>query len=576
MLQVAVVDALGALGGPEVTAPLARMLDAPHAPVEAVAGALASLDERHGNEGGGGALVAELTRGSVGAAGVKALLVALPTAGDRERVALTRVLGWLDDERIDDVLVAALGDAATCEVASDALVRRGARAVEPLLAALGTSGVVEAEGDSDADYLMRGTIAAVLGRLGAASAVPALVTLLGDAPEVAVVAAGALGHIGDRRAVEPLVAALDDPHAALRQASVSALNSLGHDELGARLPALLRDPSARVREAGAKVAGYLGDPAMLDAMLELRGDADEAVRRAAVEQLARFEDERASAAIADALAGGTPGVRAAAARALAHGDPREAIALAELACTDADPWVRYYGARSLLGVGRHARIDAVRLLLKLAEHDTVPPVRIAALDALATLGEASELAPLRALADDPDPSVAAAALSALGAGRDRETLDPLLAALGQAERVRRLAALDALRRRRDADAVPVVAALARRTGDEEERRLALRVLAATPDQRAAAAIVDLAREPKRGASVVAALTTLPEEHVAWLRAALADGDVHVRSTVVDALGRMHHRGASALLAEALHDEHRGVQAAAAYALARADLRATTG
>jgi hypothetical protein len=39
---------------------------------------------------------------------------------------------------------------------------------------------------------------------------------------------------------------------------------------------------------------------------------------------------------------------------------------------------------------------------------------------------------------------------------------------------------------------------------------------------------------------------------------------------------MHHRGASALLAEALHDEHHGVQAAAAYALARADLRATTG
>jgi HEAT repeat protein len=206
----------------------------------------------------------------------------------------------------------------------------------------------------------------------------------------------------------------------------------------------------------------------------------------------------------------------------------------------------------------------------------VPPVRIAALDALATLGEASELAPLRTLADDPDPSVAAAALSALGAGRDRETLDPLLAALGQAERVRRLAALDALRRRRDADAVAAVAALARRTGVEEERRLALRVLAATPDPRAAAAIVDLAREPKRGASVVAALATLAEEHVAWLRVALASRDVHVRCTVVDALGRMHHRGASALLADALHDGHRGVQAAAAYALARADLRATTG
>jgi HEAT repeat protein len=76
--------------------------------------------------------------------------------------------------------------------------------------------------------------------------------------------------------------------------------------------------------------------------------------------------------------------------------------------------------------------------------------------------------------------------------------------------------------------------------------------------------------------VVVALATLPEDRVVWLRGAYDGGDAHVRCTVIEALGRMRHRAASVLLAEALRDPHPGVQAAAAYALARADLRATTG
>jgi HEAT repeat protein len=46
--------------------------------------------------------------------------------------------------------------------------------------------------------------------------------------------------------------------------------------------------------------------------------------------------------------------------------------------------------------------------------------------------------------------------------------------------------------------------------------------------------------------------------------------------VIEALGRMRHHAASPLLAEALHDESPAVVAAAAHALARLDLRATTG
>ena len=571
LLQTAAAEALGALGGPEATGPLARLLDGADAPVEAVATALAALDERQGDDA---ALVPEIARRNVSAAGARALVDALPSAAESERPAIVRVLGWLDGDGIDDVLAHALIDPATCAVASDALVSRGARAAGPLVEALD---VRPGDASGDDDHLARRAAAAALGRLGAASAVPALIALLDDdVPEVAVVAAGALGHIGDRRAFEPLLATLDHPHAALRQVAVSALNSVGHPELATRLPALLRDPSSRVREAAARVAGYLGDPALLDAMLALHTDDDETVRRAAVEQLVRFEDPRATVAVAGALTQGTPAVRAAAARALAHGEPRDAIARLTSACGDADPWVRYYGARSLGHVGRHSPAEATRMLVALATHDPVPPVRIAALDALAALGDVTEANALRAIAEDPDPAVAAPAIAALGAARDRETLEPLLAALAHEDRVRRLAALDALARRGDADAVSAVAALARRSTDPEERTRALDVLAATDDERAVAALVDVARDPRRSGAVVATLATLPEARVAWLRGALGDGDVHVRCAVIEALGRMRHRAASALLAETLRDPHPGVHAAAAYALGRADLRATTG
>jgi HEAT repeat protein len=237
--------------------------------------------------------------------------------------------------------------------------------------------------------------------------------------------------------------------------------------------------------------------------------------------------------------------------------------------------VRYYGARSLGRLGRRSPEAATGALLALATNDPVPPVRIAALDALTALGDAPDAGALRAIADDPDAAVAAPALAALGAARGHDTLEPLLAALAHEDRVRRLAALDALARRRDADAVTAVATVARRSADPEERTRALEVLAATGDERAVAALVDVARDPARSGAVVATLATLPEERVAWMRSALDHGDVHVRCTVIEALGRMRHRAAGVLLAEALRDPHPGVHAAAAYALTRADLRATT-
>jgi HEAT repeat protein len=299
----------------------------------------------------------------------------------------------------------------------------------------------------------------------------------------------------------------------------------------------------------------------------------ETVRRAAIEQLPRFDDPRAWAAISDALARETPGVRGAAARALAYAPASAALPKLAVACTDRDPWVRYHAARSL---GRFERADARDALLALAMHDALPPVRIAAVEALAELGDADAVVALRPLADDAESAVAAPALLALGAAKDRGTLDALLDALTHADRVRRLAASRALAQRADPSAVPALLAVARNTGDTEERELELAALAATNDERAVASLVELAREPRLCRSVVHTLGRLPESRLPWLRQALAHDDVAVRLTVIEALGQMRHRSAGSLLAEALESTEPAVAAAAAHALAQLDLRATTG
>src|SRR4029077_16930286 len=105
---------------------------------------------------------------------------------------------------------------------------------------------------------VRRAAAEVLGRVGSSEATLALILWLDDQADVIIATAGALGAIGDRRAFTPLLAVLDHDEAAVRQAAVSALNSIGHPRMEEAVAARLKDPSPRVRESAARIAGYFG------------------------------------------------------------------------------------------------------------------------------------------------------------------------------------------------------------------------------------------------------------------------------------------------------------------------------
>lgn len=564
LLQVAAAEALGQLGREDAVGPLVIRLAQPGAPVGALANALAALFARF-EAAGEGALVADLARAVATPESARCVIDALASAEDAERPGLLHVLAWLDPAGAEPVVARLLEHPATRGLAADFLARRGEAAVGPLLLAL-----------SSDDPETCKAAAATLGRVGARAAVPALLELLHAPADVALVAAGALGSIGDPRALDGLIECLRHPQATLRRTAASAIDSIGHADLADRVRVLLTDPETHVREAAATIAGYFGFPGCMPGVLACCHDDDESVRRAAVEQLAHFDDPRALEMLTEALESGTPPLRAAAARALAHVAAAEALPRLGAACRDADPWVRYYAARS---AGHHQRAELVPDLLVLATEDAVPPVRIAAVEALTEIGAAEAVAALGPLAMDHDPMIAQAALAALGRARNPVALPTLLGALASSEPLRQRAALDALAGFCHvpgvdvASAVSELAALASAAGDTGVRARALGVLARLGGEAGVTALITIAGQPQRAREVADALARMGESELPWIESGLTDADASVRCVFVEALGRLESPSAAALLATALRDDDEVVRFAAAQALGRRDLRA---
>lgn len=557
LLQTAAAEALARIGGEEAVAPLVDLVRRHPERAAAVAPSLAVLHARLAAEHGTGDLVAELTGAALSADAEASIVAALATASDADAERLAVVLAWRCTASADAALASLLLRAGVRRTAAQLLAARGAASVESLIPMLTV----------DDDEAVKAA-AAALGQIGRADVAVPLAALLDAAAEVAVVAAGGLGSIGDPRALEPLVRQLDHPHPAVRQASVAALNSIAHPAMPDRVRALLAHPSPRVRESAARIAGYFGYPDCTEPMLALCADPEEPVRRIAVEQLPQFDDPRARAALHAALVSGTPGERAAAARALAHADPSEALPRLLAASLDADPWVRYYAARSL---GRQGGSSGVPALVALATDDPIPPVRVAAVEALGQLGAAHAVAALGSLASDRDAAVAGAALTALARLPGDGALGILLTALGGGERELQEAALGALGERADGAAVPAVARIAAGGADPEMRVLAMQVLGDIGTEGAVDALVALTAEPRRAATAVTVLARLAEGQVPWVARGLTHPDIEVRCAIADALARSRSHAAIAALRAALDDPAPAVRLAAAAALRRIDL-----
>lgn len=550
-----VAEALGQIGDEDAVVPLVRSLDRPDASASSIVDALAAIHRRYDDAFGAGAQIEEVVRRSISPAGANRVIAAAgKTSGAALRHVVT-VLGWLRGAAVEQALTHMLGTSAVQHELIEAIVRFGSPMVDVLIAQLGRDDV-----DTHRAAVM------ALGHIGDPRAVPPLVALLATAdPVLQVAVSGALARLGDARGFEPLLALLGDEELSVRHAAIAALNSIGHPDMAARIVVLLADSDPRVRESAVKIAGYFGYASCAESLIDRCRDVEESVRAAALEHIAFLDDERVLPLLIWALDRDTARARAAAAQALAHAEGPDAGPALRQAATDPDAWVRYFSVTSL---GRRGDVLALPVLEARAATDDREHVRLAAVEAIGAIGARDGEAPARileAFAESGNPDVALAAIRALGSVNSPAAHDPLRRALSAATPARRAAAADAIARWGRPPAVALLRWTAATDTDPTVIHAAIAGLSrlgngpAPVSAPAIEALAAVASDPARRADAIAALSHLSPSAIPAVGHCLSSRDPHVRRAIVEALGRLSHPTASAYVRSALDDDDASVR-----------------
>jgi len=117
-------------------------------------------------------------------------------------------------------------------------------------------------------------------KIGAPAVEPLIAALKDPDSPVRVGAVGVLGNIKDPRAVEPLMAALKDMDSGVRGGAVEALGEIG-PPAAEPLIAALKDPDSGVRRSAAWALGDIKDPREVSVLLAAWSEPDLAVIAAA-------------------------------------------------------------------------------------------------------------------------------------------------------------------------------------------------------------------------------------------------------------------------------------------------------
>jgi HEAT repeat protein len=168
-------------------------------------------------------------------------------------------------------------------------------------------------------------------------------------PTDQIAAAGALGGLGDPRAIDALLVAARSPHANLMHAALRALVEIGVP--GDRLISMLIGGTADERRTSAQILQEAPDPAATEALIACMSTSDDVLRMHASEALAKI------------------------------GSPASFESLVQL-LSDRDRYVRAAAAE---GLGRIGNPEALEPLIKTLEGDPDWRGRKAAAEALANI-----------------------------------------------------------------------------------------------------------------------------------------------------------------------------------------------
>lgn len=256
---------------------------------------------------------------------------------------------------------------------------------------------------------------------------------------LALVAAGLLlplaavrvwGETAEARRISELVADLESPDGAAREAAAWGLGALDAEDAAGPLRARLADSDPRVRGVAARSLGKIGGREAFQPIAALLDDPDPYVRELAILGLEATGSGEVVPAVIPMLSDPEMGVRSVAVSALGHVAGREAArALAAVVAGDPDGHTRVMAAGAL--AKRVAEPDlAVPALVRLLG-DVDPGLRAEAAWAIEQLASGAAVTGLAAqLAHEPDAEVRQAIVHALAAfPGEPQAVESLLGAL---------------------------------------------------------------------------------------------------------------------------------------------------
>lgn len=295
-------------------------------------------------------------------------------------------------------------------------------------------------------------------------------TLAGPYAEFAADAAWALGSLGHKDCVAPLIAALAHRESLIRRAAAEALGVMGCPEAAPALRELLADAEADVRGIAVWSLGGIGDIESVEAIVPLLGDTEfytdglgekELIGWQAAHTLALFGETSFPHLVESSQHPDAPIRRNA---AMALGYTGQVAAVEPLSCllTDTDTEVRRSALNALGDLGHPVSAAIITPLLT----DASEEVRWSAVLLLGNLEEPSaHLALLDAL-EDPSAEVVSLAAGALASRHAEEAVPRLLRLLG-ARGKKAAAAARALGSLGANDSVPLLLEILEAGADEE-------------------------------------------------------------------------------------------------------------
>jgi HEAT repeat protein len=210
--------------------------------------------------------------GKIGdACAIEALIALLNDPCIELRKIAAEALGKIDDTRTVELLMVFLDEHKyvwdQVSEATAALVRIGNQSVGPLIAILM---------EKDASPQKLATAARTLGQIGDSRAVEPLLAILNDKKDFHVqhAVACALERLGDARAVEPLITLLKDNNNDLRKAAARTLGMLKDKRAVEPLLRLLDDKEKSVREVTSYALGQIGDSRAVESLITVFKNKD--------------------------------------------------------------------------------------------------------------------------------------------------------------------------------------------------------------------------------------------------------------------------------------------------------------